>query len=136
MLHSIPVGDRGSDIDHLVIGPGGVYTLNTKNHPGGKVWVAEQTFLVNGRRVPYLRNARHEADRASRLLSKACRFHVPVEPVIVVLGAGITVKSPPDRVHVRNARYLRRWLAMRAPVLSTEQVDTIYSMARRDTTWR
>jgi hypothetical protein len=28
--HSIPVGSNGADIDHLVIGPGGVFTLNTK----------------------------------------------------------------------------------------------------------
>lgn len=35
-LHSIPVGQRDSDIDHVAIGPGGVFTLNTKNHLGKK----------------------------------------------------------------------------------------------------
>ena len=34
ILHSIPVGSNGSDIDHVVIGPGGVFTLNAKHHPG------------------------------------------------------------------------------------------------------
>jgi hypothetical protein len=48
VLNAIPVGDRGADIDHLVIGPGGVFTLNTKHHPKGKVWVAENALLVNG----------------------------------------------------------------------------------------
>jgi hypothetical protein len=32
VLHAVPVGDRGSDIDHVVIGHGGVYTVNTKTH--------------------------------------------------------------------------------------------------------
>ena len=38
VLHAVPVGDRGTDIDHVLIGPGGVLTLNTKNHPGATVW--------------------------------------------------------------------------------------------------
>ena len=29
VLRSIPVGNKGTDIDHLVIGPGGVFSLNT-----------------------------------------------------------------------------------------------------------
>ena len=31
------LGEKGSDIDHVIIGPGGVFTLNTKNHTGGNV---------------------------------------------------------------------------------------------------
>jgi len=96
VIHAIPVGERESDIDHLVIGPAGVFTLNTKNHSRAKVWVAERSFLVNGQRTNYLRNARHEAARASRLLSKACAMDVAVEPVIVVLAAELTIKAPPD----------------------------------------
>jgi hypothetical protein len=49
-IHAIPVGTRGSDIDHLVVGPGGVFTVNAKNHPNAKVWVGGDTFLVNGHR--------------------------------------------------------------------------------------
>lgn len=50
VLHSIPLGTGKSDIDHLLIGPGGVFTINPKNHPGGKVWVGEHAFRVNGQR--------------------------------------------------------------------------------------
>lgn len=38
-IHSVPVGSRDSDIDHVVIGPGGVYTVNAKNHPNACVSV-------------------------------------------------------------------------------------------------
>jgi hypothetical protein len=34
VLHAVPAGDAGADIDHVVIGPGGIFTLNTKHHPG------------------------------------------------------------------------------------------------------
>lgn len=62
-LHAVPVGTRGSDIDHVVFGPGGVFTLNTKHHRGKNVWVAGHTFMVSGQRQHYLRNSRHEGER-------------------------------------------------------------------------
>jgi nuclease-like protein len=33
-FHDIPVGHRGANIDHLVVGPVGVFTVNTKNVSG------------------------------------------------------------------------------------------------------
>jgi hypothetical protein len=56
VLHAVPVGDRGSDIDHVVIEHGGVYTVNTKTHPGGKVWVGKRQVRVSGHATNYLRN--------------------------------------------------------------------------------
>ncbi|WP_169923783.1 nuclease-related domain-containing protein [Propionicimonas paludicola] len=52
VLHSLPVGRQGADIDHLVIGPCGIFTINAKHHPRGRIWVAGATFMVNGNRVP------------------------------------------------------------------------------------
>ena len=83
VLHAVQVGNRGSDIDHVVIGPGGVFTLNTKRRPRANVWVGERAIQVNGQPTPYLRNSRHEAERAGRLLSEALGFPVPVRPVLV-----------------------------------------------------
>lgn len=51
-----PGGRNGSDNDHVVIGPGGVFSLNAKHHAGGKVWVGGNTLIANGQRQPYLRN--------------------------------------------------------------------------------
>jgi hypothetical protein len=65
VLHAVEVGDRGSDIDHVLIGPPGVITVNTKRHPDGKAWIGERSILVNGHRTDYLRNSRHEAPSAS-----------------------------------------------------------------------
>ena len=64
VLHSIPVGSRGTDIDHLVIGPGGVFSLNTKNHLGQRVWVHTDVVKVNGQSRNYLRVSEHEAQKA------------------------------------------------------------------------
>jgi Nuclease-related domain len=136
VLHAVPVGEEGSDIDHVVIGPTGVFTLNTKNHVRGNVWVTDTVFMVNGQKKEYFRNSRHEAKRASRLLSAACGFEVPVEPVIVVMAARLTVKSHPADVHVVGRKRIRKWLTHQRPLLTPERVEQIYGYARRDLTWR
>jgi hypothetical protein len=138
VLHAVPVGSRGADIDHVVMGPAGVFTVNAKHHPDAKVWVGGNTVMVNGHRQPYVRNSRHEAQRAARLLSAAVDFDVPVMGVIAVVGAhkGFTVKSQPDDVHVTTRKQLARWLEHRRSVLSETQVTAVYTAARKSTTWK
>lgn len=139
ILHSVRVGDRGADIDHVVISPGGVFTVNTKHHPRASIWVGGDTFMVNGSRVPYIRNSRHEARRASRLLAQQVGFPVPTTGLIAVVGAqrGFTVKSQPaDRaVAVVPRRGIRRFLQSQPQKLSFREVDAIHEAARRSSTW-
>lgn len=98
VLHSVPVGKRGADIDHIVIGPPGVYCLNTKNHPDKNVWVGDRMIMVNGNKTDYLRNSRFEAERASKILTEATGWKIDVRPVVVIMGAQMTVKAqPPGR---------------------------------------
>jgi len=134
VLHAVEVGTRGSDIDHVAIGPGGVYTLNTKTHRGHRVTVYEHAMLVDGHKQPYLRNSRHEAERASRLLTSACGFTVSATAVIVVLCDALTVKKPAD-VRVVLRRDISSWLRKRPRLLSTANVAAIWEQARRSTTW-
>ena len=136
VLHAVPIGSRGSDIDHVVVGPAGVFTLNTKHHPGKSVWVSERSFMVEGQRTTYLRNSRFEADRAARLLSSACGFGVAVEPVIVVIAAKLTLRSAPSDVHVVAGKEIARWLTRRPTVLTPEGVGEIFGHARRASTWQ
>jgi hypothetical protein len=135
-LHAIPVGQRGSDIDHLVIGPGGVFTVNAKHHPRAKIWVGGDTFLVNGQRHPYIRNCRHEASRAARLLAAAGAPAVPVRGVIVPVRADkVSIKKAPDDVEIIARFELARWLLRCAPTLDNATIAAVYEVARRSTTW-
>jgi len=135
-LHAIPVGVRGSDIDHLVVGPGGVFTLNAKHHPRASVWVRGDTFMVNGQRLPYIRNSRHEAMRAARLLTQACGSPVNVHGIVVPVGAdSLKLRESPTDVSIVNRMALRDWLRRRVTTLSDQQIDEIYEAARRSTTW-
>jgi hypothetical protein len=136
-LHAIPVGDRGSDIDHLVIGPGGIFTVSAKHHPGAKIWVGGDTFMVDGTRQPYIRNSRHEATRAAKLLTAACELRVHVEGLVVPVSAfDVTIKQPPDGVHVVPRMQLARWLLRHGDILTDTALDAVFDTARRSTTWR
>ena len=136
VLHAVPVGENGADIDHVVIGPAGVFTLNAKHHPGAKVWVGGNTLMVNGQRQPYLRNSAYEARRASRLLTAACGFAVTATGVVVPVGAAdVVFKTPPTDVHVVYRRALATWLRDRPAVLPDATIEAVFAAARRSTTW-
>jgi len=136
VLHSVPVGTRGSDIDHVLIGPAGVFTVNTKHHAGGRVWVGGQRLMVNGQKTDHLRNARHEASRAERLLRAALGEEVSVRAVVVVVGArSVTFRSRPEDVSVVTAPQVVRWLRKQKPILEQAEVFRIAEAASVGATW-
>lgn len=139
VLHAVRVGDRGSDIDHVVIGPGGVFTVNAKNHPNASIWVGGDTFLVNGQKQPYVRNSRHEARRAAKLLTEQVGFPVSAVGVVAVYGArrGFTVKAQPrdGAVVVVARKWISQYLGRLPCRLDSRAVDAIFEAARRSTTW-
>ncbi|MFI7583534.1 nuclease-related domain-containing protein [Kocuria sp. M1N1S27] len=136
VLHAVPVGAGASDIDHVLIGPAGVFTLNTKNHSSTDVWVGERAILVGGHKQHYLTHARHEAARASKLLSDAAGEVVSVTPVLVLIQPKqLTIKQHPADVKVVTERALLRWLTRRRPVLDPERVARIVAAAVVPGTW-
>lgn len=135
VIHSVVLNEAGTDIDHVVIGPGGVYTLNTKNHLGCTVTVYDRMILVNGQKTDYLRKSRAEGVRASRRLSAACGGPIDAQPVVVVMCSDFRVKGRPSDVYVVGRREIQKWLERRPAVLDADAVDHIYAIARRDSTW-
>jgi hypothetical protein len=133
------MGAGDADLDHLVIGPGGVFAVNSKHHPGKKVWVGGETVMVGGHRQPYVRNATFEAERAARSLGDVIGSRVDVIGLIAIVGADtFTVKAQPEdgRVHVVARRELVRWLRRRPFIRLPCEVDRILEGARDARIWR
>lgn len=136
VLHAVSVGIRGSDIDHVVLGPAGVFTINTKHHAGAKVWVSPRTLLVNGQKTDHLRNSRHEAKRASKVLTLATGLSVTAHPLLVIVGAAsITIRESPDDVTILSSTRLVRWLNRRKPTHDAATLERIVEAASRSTNW-
>ena len=135
VLHSIPL-PRDVDIHHLLIGPGGVFSINTKRHPDKDVWVGDDMVKVNhGKPQPYLRKSRAEARRVRRVLEHYCDFEVPVTPVLVF----VDIRRLDKVATLLDVRvYEERAVSALGPltgVLQPEQVRQLYEIARRKTIW-
>lgn len=134
VFHDVPVGDAGANIDHLLIGPPGVFTINTKNLTG-KVWVGAKSILHNRRRTDFLPKASAEARRASRLLTSAVGRPVEVRGVLAILCDDWTVKQRPADVYVDATRGVRDWMLRQPAVLRTHEVLELAAAASEPGTW-
>ncbi|GAB2841184.1 hypothetical protein GCM10027024_15040 [Microbacterium insulae] len=135
-IHAIPVGTRGSDIDHLLVGPGGVFTINTKNHEGKRIWVGSRRLLVSGQPTEHLRNASFEAKRAAQILSRSAREPIAVTPIVAIVGArAIAFKERPADVVVLSSTSLVRWLTRRPATLTDANVARVSRLAVDPKTW-
>jgi hypothetical protein len=135
VFHDLPIGERKANVDHLVVGPAGVFTVNTKNL-AGTVRVTPRTLRVNGARTDFLPKAAHEADRASRLLSAALGRHVDVRAVLAIFADRWEIVEKPMDVHVGSPRGVKSWLLELPAVLSEREVLAICGAAHKAGTWR
>ena len=142
VLHSVPVGKGTTDIDHVVIGQSGVFTINTKYSPGKEVWVAGRGMYVGGHKQPYVHNSLREAKRAAELLSDTTGLTVPVTALIVFVdpaklthkaAAGAGDFEPAVRV-IRDTEILAT--IRTRPIFNPEQTARIVDAAVQATTWQ
>ncbi|WP_344607130.1 hypothetical protein [Sporichthya brevicatena] len=114
-----------------------MFTVNTKHHPDGQIWLAGDRLLVNGRARPYIRNARHEAGRAAKLLEAAGGRPVAVTGLIVFVGTdSVSVRDVPSDVWVVSQRKLVPFLAAGPVLLEPAEVARVFALARRSDTWQ
>lgn len=134
VMHSVPVS---SDliVDHMVMGPPGVFTLTTLNLSAARVKVTPTALRANRRMIRCIRPARHEAHRVSGLLSAAFGDVVVVRPVLVVLARELTVVGQPDEVHVVARRDVARWLIAEPEQQPHEVSVALAELAAEATTW-
>lgn len=109
VLHSVPIGVKGSDIDHVVISPSGlIYTINTKYHSGKKIWAGGKTLMVNGQKEPYIRNSLYEAQRVSaKLPDKSI-----VTPLMVFINPQSITQKNSAVVTLLDVSDLQRYLRL------------------------
>ena len=111
-----------------MIGPPGVFTRNTKNHRGKHVNIFGNVICVGGWQQPYIAKSKAEGESATRLLSTARNFPVPVEPILVILTNRLSFRSRPSVVSVVGAKQVAKWLESRPHALRPVRL-------RQSTTW-
>lgn len=124
-LNSVPGGKKGVEIDHLLIGPGGVFTVNAGRHTPGRVWTGGD-----------IRVGRDEAQRVAQLLTTATRICIRVRGLVVPvnLKKGV-VKQPSNIVQIVNHSSLVDYLRSQPPYLDGAARSRISGHARLSSTW-
>ncbi len=138
-LHSIPTGEE-SDIDHLLIGPGGVILVNSKHHPGAKVKVTRGGIYVNGGQTTHVLQMRNQVKAATKKLSKALGRPVAIQGCIAIHNGGVTAPDVKSSHRFEDVWVVTRWnignvLRRLDDVLTDAEIEEIYNVARRSTTW-
>lgn len=136
VIHDLTIGSRGANLDHLVIGPAGVFSLNTK-HLTGRITVYDRAILHNGRNHGFLPKARAEAEKVSRRLSDVTGWPVQVQAVLVWTGpAEVRIEGRPADVRSFDSRGLARWLQqLPQDVVSPGDALRLERAARDPQTW-
>ena len=136
--HSVPIGAGTKDVDHLVIGPGGVFAINTKHHAGAKVWVVDYALGINNSKTRHLADGRRDALEVAKRLSARAEFPVPVRPVIALVDPQSVndKRAPYSRpVAVLDARRLVAWLKTQPQQLSDTKLALLKLAAEEPKTW-
>jgi hypothetical protein len=135
VIHDLTIGRKGANLDHLVIGPSGVFVLNTKNLTG-RLTVYEHAILQNGHKTDFVPAALREARTVQKRLSDAAGRQVRAWSVLVVMGCEIDVKKPLANLTLVRARSLPRWLdKLPGRALSPGDVLELERLARTPGTW-
>jgi Nuclease-related domain len=134
VFHDVPVGARGANIDHLVVGPSGVFTVNTKSLTGA-IRVNPRTLTNNGHRTNFLPKATAEAQRAAELLSAAVGRPVDVRAVLAILADEWEIVKEPADVFVRGPRGAKNLMLSQPETLSRRDVAELAAAAAEPSTW-
>ena len=138
VLHDVPLSRQGDVVQHLLIGPGGIYAITVYVQLGANVQVDRRSLYVNHRTVPYLRDARLQAERIERVLGKASSTYVSVRAVVIVhtgaLAAPRVTKMPDDALVLgrTDVPEVFRRLPRR---LTDDDVAMLARVAMRKDTW-
>ncbi len=136
VIHDVPLGRQGSLVDHLLIGPAGIFTVTERRHPGQRVVVEGRTLSVDGTYVPYLRDARLEAARVQGALLAAACASITVRGVVVVLGdLQVRTVQPQHDAFVMARRDVQTVFRAMPVRLDPARVAAVAHVARQKATW-
>jgi Nuclease-related domain len=129
VLHDLAVPGSAANLDHLVIGPGGLFVIDSKQYrgrlqldPTGRLWHGHYPLALTLHAVSF------EADQAAQVLPDP---GVAVVPIVAVHGAQVPWgKVVIDGVPVVPARRLPSMLRQLPAVLGPERVAWLADQAR------
>jgi hypothetical protein len=122
-----------SNIDHVVVGPGGVFALETKGYSifgNGRVEIDKDGLLRLSNKAAHgdpLEQARSSARKISRHLKSCMRQDFFVQPVLIFPGWQIAIPKSETGVVILNDGTVDEFFSSRERVLTNAQITEVCS---------
>ncbi|MGW0803602.1 nuclease-related domain-containing protein [Nonomuraea sp. NPDC002799] len=132
-LHARAIPGSEAQIDHLVVGPTGVYAVDSEKWDKRlpvRVQMGKKLFHGPFDMKPRITEAKWEASQASELITEAFGREVAVVPSLAIYGPPVPWKIMTIRgVDVYQGDRARRWITKRERALTDGEIDRIYDIA-------
>jgi hypothetical protein len=140
IFHDVP-GDGKWNIDHVVVGPAGVFAIETKyrTKQPGKASERDHEAIFDGNKILFPsgydvdapEQARRNARWLANTLSKATGERVTAQPVVALPGWWVTLKANSD-VKVLSGKQVPGFIAKEPAQLSDKTIQQIsYQLEQR-----
>lgn len=131
ILHDRKIPRSPANIDHIVIGPPGVFVVETKSYAGSLKIRGDEIFVAGRRKNDWIDEVNREAAAVTNALTEELVAHGwAVNPVIVVHRADLPwFKSEVRGVRIVSGKDLVSRMRKADPILSPSDVDRLASVA-------
>lgn len=144
IFHDIPCenGSAKWNIDHVAVGPAGVFAIETKyrTKKPGKDGGQDHTATFDGNRIEFasgeydskaVGQARNNANDLAKMLSGATGERITVRPIVALPGWYVTLKANSD-VKVLSGKQVAGFITKESAALSDKAIQQIsYQLERR-----
>ena len=134
-FYDVKIGQRGN-IDFVVVGPSGVWTIEVKSHLG-KITYVNDTLLINGY-LPeknFLSQSYAEAKELEKYLKEQINYDMRVHPVLAFSSKKAYINfglNPQRGVYVVNASWLPQLIVGHFAIqLNEEQINEVVKILDR-----
>jgi Nuclease-related domain len=138
VFHDVP-GDGKWNVDHVVVGPAGVFAIETKYRTKSPSTVGECEAVFDGNKIQYPssydanahKQAVRNADWLTNMLSKAASEPVEARPVVALPGWKVSLKVR-SYVKVLSGKYVPDFISTEPALLSDKIIQQIsYQLEQR-----
>jgi hypothetical protein len=114
---------KGFNVDHVVVGPAGIFLIETKSHRG-RIDADGDTLLLNGHppEKNFLNQTWSQKKDLEEFLWKQTSMHWKVHPVLCFTSAFVRTRKPVKGITVASMEYLNKFLLSQPEVMKEEEI--------------
>ncbi|MCL6577064.1 nuclease-related domain-containing protein [Kyrpidia sp.] len=125
VFHDLPC--PMGNIDHIAVGPAGIFVIESKSHRGKITVTPDGNLLRDGR--PFEKNVVNQVWRQTMWLKETLESHlgqsVFVHPFLVFVNGFVQVYRPVQEVTVLPGKWLVETITKKPSRLTEQQVDAV-----------